>query len=367
MELSLKDMRKRGRERRADESDLQKELAKIEKNAMKDYMAQDVERMPPVRTAVPAERAARLAELEAQISTDRLARAAAATTGGRSLPAGWRAATNPDGRVYYVHDASGAMQWEAPGGAATGAVQDAASSRAPMGAATGAASAAASAGWQQGYTAEGVAYYYHVGRGVTQWEPPEGWAGTTGSATAGMAESSAAGEVAAAAAAGVGTLAVAQAASGVDNVAAGDQGGGGDGEGGGGDGDEGRGAGDDEGRHVGGHGDEEEPGVDASTGLGAWTVVEQPVMPAGGWEYERKGDKRQKVAWAVTRAEDEDEEEAAALEDLQERFPVPKEMEEAAQRAAREQAAAAEAAEANAPAAVFAKRKGNKAGIRKKA
>ena len=50
-----------------------------------------------------------------------------------------------------------------------------------------------------------------------------------------------------------------------------------------------------------------------STGLGAWTVVEEPSMPAGGWEYGRNGDKRQRVAWAVDRKEIEEEEEEERL------------------------------------------------------
>ena len=73
--------------------------------------------------------------------------------------------------------------------------------------------------------------------------------------------------------------------------------------------------------------------------------------------------KRQKVVWATTRGESDEEEEAAALVDFKAKFPVPEAMAAAASRAA---AAAAEAAAA-APAAVFNKRKaGNKAGTRKK-
>ena len=34
--------------------------------------------------------------------------------GGAALPPGWAALTNPDGKVYYEHAASGAIQWEPP-------------------------------------------------------------------------------------------------------------------------------------------------------------------------------------------------------------------------------------------------------------
>ena len=78
VEQALKDMRKRGRERRVEESDLEKELAKIEKSAMKDYVKHDIAAQPQPTAVVPAERAARLAELEAQISADRMKRATTA-------------------------------------------------------------------------------------------------------------------------------------------------------------------------------------------------------------------------------------------------------------------------------------------------
>ena len=40
--MSLKDMRKRGRERRMEKDDMDKEMAKIERAAMKDFVAQDL-------------------------------------------------------------------------------------------------------------------------------------------------------------------------------------------------------------------------------------------------------------------------------------------------------------------------------------
>ena len=124
VELSLRDMRMRGRERRIEQSDLQKEMDKIERNALKDYMHHDVakEARPAAKAEVPADRAARLAELEARMTADRMARAFSAAAGGGALPAGWRAMTNPDGKVFFMNDENGAMQWEKPGApAATGA------------------------------------------------------------------------------------------------------------------------------------------------------------------------------------------------------------------------------------------------------
>ena len=84
---------------------------------MKDYVAQDLGGEPACAPAaqMSADRAARLAQLEATISRDRLARATVAASGGAALPPSWRAATNPDRCVYYEHDASGAVQWTMPG------------------------------------------------------------------------------------------------------------------------------------------------------------------------------------------------------------------------------------------------------------
>ena len=91
-------------------------------------------------------------------------------------------------------------------------------------------------------------------------------------------------------------------------------------------------------------------------------------MPEGGWSYEQRGEKRQRVAWATNRADVEEEEEAERLEDIQLRFAVPDDMKAAvAKQEAAEAEAAAAAEEAAKGTAVFAKRKGPaKGGIRKK-
>ena len=60
---------------------------------------------------------------------------------------------------YYVHEETGATQWENPAAAA-----------ASSGGGGGAP------GWQCGYSPEGVPYYYHAASQTTQWEarPPHG-------------------------------------------------------------------------------------------------------------------------------------------------------------------------------------------------
>lgn len=168
VDLSLRDMRKRGRERRIEESEVQKEIAKIERNAMKDYMHHDVAREPRAQVAPSADRAARLAELEAKMSADRMARAFNAATGGTALPSGWSVMTNPDGKVFYLNEATGAMQWEKPtvGGKDAVPATTSAHSEVPS-----------DDGWQRGFNEQGVPYYFHVKRGLTQWESPPGWSG----------------------------------------------------------------------------------------------------------------------------------------------------------------------------------------------
>lgn len=369
VEASLKDMRRRGRERRQENSDLEKELAKIERSAMKDYMAQDVVKdagptRPPTKAQV--DHAGRLAELEAKISSDRLARARAAafaSDASAQLPAGWSAATNPDGQVYYLHEQTGAVQWEAP---ITGGSGDSAGAGGAGGGGVGGDGDASGAvgpshGWQQGWTAEGVPYFFHTGRGVTQWEEPPEWAAAVQPAPQGevaqAAHTSAGVEDDTAA---VGTEASPAAAS---TAMAAVMESGGDGGGDGASGGERSGPID---RDADEGGDDKSSAVDAATGLGTWATVEPEVMPEGGWDYEQRREKRQRVSWAVSREEVEEEEEADRLDELQARFAVPDDMKAAIARQEAAEAAAAAAAEAAAPVAVFAKRKGGKGGFRKK-
>jgi hypothetical protein len=221
VETFLRDMRKRGRERRIEKSDVEKELAKIEREAMKQHMREDVVGMG-ARSAGPAlsaDHAARLAALEEQMAHDKQLRTAGSTVdseaGSELLRAGWEAGTNPDGKTFYTHLETGAMQWEWPrreGEAAelpsgweagtnpdgktfythseTGAVQwerprrPAASPKASFVAMPPGGSFV---GWEQGWTAEGIPYYFNTDKALTQWEPPEGW-GTVDAAEAAAVE-----------------------------------------------------------------------------------------------------------------------------------------------------------------------------------
>lgn len=381
VELSLKDMRKRGREKRAQDSEVQRELEKIERNAMKDYMAQDIAGMGARQpaAAMPADQAAKLAELEAKISADRMARAFQAAGGGQALPPGWAAMTNPDGKVYYEHAATGAIQWDPPssndssssGAAAAGS----SSSSSSCGAGHGAGGAAAAAppdygGWQQGWTEHGVCYYYHMQRQITQWEEPPEWTAAKAAKAAGSRASGAGGDAIrstsagterrdlplTAAAAGEASAAVAEskepfAASrpGAAATSESSAGGGEDGNGG---------------------GEDATAAVDETTGLGAWEVVtsEDKSQAEIGWEQGERAEKRQKVSWATNRREIEEEEEEDRLRDLQMSFAIPDDMKAAVAKAEAADREAAEAAEEAAKgAAVFAKRKGPvKGAIRKK-
>ena len=399
VELSLRDMRMRGRERRIEQSDLQKEMDKIERNALKDYMHHDVakEARPAAKAEVPADRAARLAELEARMTADRMARAFSAAAGGGALPAGWRAMTNPDGKVFFMNDENGAMQWEKPGApAATGAPATGAARPSAQGASSSEpppATNAVSGGWQQGWNEQGLPYYYHVELALTQWEPPPEWLGGGGGSASALSSSSGGGggggggsACDTAGHAHAEALPTSQHALMTrqleiqsqqleiqsqqlemqtereqkrnreeleiqshqlesqsqqryreDLEAASDAG---------------------AGALVG--------DVDVATGLGAWTAVETEETPEGGWGYDRPSEKRQRVAWATNRKEEEEEEEAAALDDLKVRLPVSEEMQRAVALQQAAEAAAAEAALHDAPAAVFAKRKVGSKGIRVK-
>ena len=376
VELALRDMRKRGREKRNEDSEVQKELKKIEREALKDYMHHDLAkepRAPPAGSALPANHGARLAEIEQRITANRMERAFNAAAGGSALPPGWRAMTNPDGKVFYMHDASGAIQWDRPssssgggggaagagGGAAGASGQSSSSSNGTAVAASGGAAGAAApsaAGWQQGWNEQGVPYYYDAERGLTQWEPPADWA----------AEASARGGGSVPAEAAAPTDGVADGATLPESVAP-------------------EGSEPSQSQHelMLAQLDKQEEqaqqqyeamkaaaaaaddGVDASTGLGTWTTVDE-AKPEEGWDYAQQ-EKRQRVAWAVNKEEERAEEEEALLGDLKARLPMSEDMQRAVEQQQAAAAAAAEAALADAPAAGVAKRKGgNKGGIRKK-
>ena len=374
-------MRKRGREKRIEDSNVQKELSKIERNALKDYMHHDLAREPraPPASTLPANHAARLAEIEQRLTANRMERAFNAAACGSTLPPGWRAMTNPDGKVFYVHDASGAMQWDRPsnssgggdgaagaGGGSFGASGQSSSSNssssstaAPAsGVAAGAAPAAG--GWQQGRNEQGVPYYFNVERGLTQWEPPADWA----------ADATASG--------GGSSVPAGGAAPADDDVAAGtaptmsepsastappqsqhelmlaqlDRQ---------------EGLAQQQYEAMKAAAAAAEDSVDASTGLGVWTAVADEAKPDEGWDYgQQQPEKRQRVAWAVNKEEEAEEEEEAVLGDIKARLPISEDMQRVVEQQQAAEAAAAEAALADAPAAVFAKRKGGNGSLRKK-
>jgi len=184
VELFMKDMRTRGRERRAEENEVSKEMEKIEREAMKQYITADgggshagaggAARAAPSGggggAAASADRASRLAELEAKIKAARELPSGAVGP----PPPGWKVKANPDGRFYYIHEVTGATQWEKPGAVSSFPDQPAAWSG------VAAQPQPATGGWEQGLSPEGVPYFYHVGRGVTQWDAPPEWAAVHG-------------------------------------------------------------------------------------------------------------------------------------------------------------------------------------------
>jgi hypothetical protein len=343
-------MRMRGRERRMEKSALDKELAKIEREAMKDYLAHDLPEGARNSSEAPkmtADRAARLAQLEASITADKLSRAATAAAGGAALPPGWSAATNPDGRVYYTHQASGSIQWEVPGQGNQSVSQlptEAVSTE--------------THGWQEGHNEQGVPYYYNVALGLTQWDRPSSMTVTphetnTPSTTTPMPSSLADGgypsghqvrEEASIPEDDVASLVV-EAGKGTSEASRDEQVGG----------------------LVPGEG---AAVVDQATCLGAWTTVsaeEEEAASIARYGAGHDQAKRQKVAWAAVKGESDDEEEVSALDDLKARLPVSQEIADATARHAAAAAAAADASAAALPPPVFAKRKtGGKAGFRKK-
>ena len=360
---------------------MQRELEKIERNAMKDYMAQDIAGMGARQpaAAMPADQAAKLAELEAKISADRMARAFQAAGGGQALPPGWAAMTNPDGKVYYEHAATGAIQWDPPSsndssssGAAAAAGSSSSSSSCGAGHGAGGGGGGATRLWRLAAGLDGTRCLLllpHAASNHAVEEPPE-WTAAKAAAAAGSRASGAGGDAIrstsagterrdlplTAAAAGEASAAVAEskepfAASrpGAAATSESSAGGGEDGNGG---------------------GEDATAAVDETTGLGAWEVVtsEDKSQAEIGWEQGERAEKRQKVSWATNRREIEEEEEEDRLRDLQMSFAIPDDMKAAVAKAEAADREAAEAAEEAAKgAAVFAKRKGPvKGAIRKK-
>ena len=135
VELYLKEMRVRAREKGKDKKELEGELAKIERAALKQYQRDDAgsassssdARRP--RDPEAGDRAARLAALEAQIEASKLLRSG---VGPGGLPVGWRMQSNPDGVVYYEHIPTGVTQWEPPVGTQSAAAEEASASTAAV-------------------------------------------------------------------------------------------------------------------------------------------------------------------------------------------------------------------------------------------
>ncbi|KAL3906588.1 MAG: hypothetical protein SGPRY_010495, partial [Prymnesium sp.] len=147
VELFLRDMRKRGRERRVERDETAREIARIEREAAKQHQREDKMGMAGQGVAAPLSeaRAERMAQLEASMAEAKQQREEARALS--ALPHGWSEAVNPDGKSFYTHLASGAVQWERP-----------------------VASEAGVGGWEQGWTETGVPYYFNLQKGVTQWE-----------------------------------------------------------------------------------------------------------------------------------------------------------------------------------------------------
>lgn len=166
VETFLRDMRKRGRERRIENDATAKELAKIEREAMKQYQREDImgHAGAGAHPQLSEERAARLAQLEATMTKVKQERAAMLETAAYRavLPDGWEESFNPDGKRFYIHTRTGQVQWDRPECSAASETEGAASSAQCVTTEAG--------GWQQGWTDQGVAYYYNVSKNITQWE-----------------------------------------------------------------------------------------------------------------------------------------------------------------------------------------------------
>lgn len=124
-----------------------REIARIEREAAKQHQREDKMGMAGQGVAAPLSeaRAERMAQLEASMAEAKQQREEARALS--ALPHGWSEAVNPDGKSFYTHLASGAVQWERP-----------------------VASEAGVGGWEQGWTETGVPYYFNLQKGVTQWE-----------------------------------------------------------------------------------------------------------------------------------------------------------------------------------------------------
>ena len=387
VEYFMRDMRKRGRERRAEEAELSKEMQKIERDALRQHLREDCHPGTKPGSAAgpsqpPPDRAKRIAELEEQIRAAREGKAAASKSG-------WRAVTNPDGKVYYVKPETGEMTWERPeemgpdpaSASASAAAAEWKTMTNPDGktyyvnsesgemswerpVAMGAPPAAKAAGWDVGTNADGATYYYHVGRGITQWEKPGEWVEAEAAEAAGAAEAAAAAG-AEAGAASWGTAEEEGGAAPGDGiiVASGDA--------------EEDGAGN-YALTVGGNDvpsapaetatadepEESDPSIDPNTGLGVWSVVEPAAVHTSSMDISTKAAK--KPRWAAS-AGDDDEGGPDLVAQLKANYPMPEDVRAAAAKAAEAAAKAAEAAEAApAAAATFKKRRGNTAGFRKK-
>lgn len=354
VEMSLKAIRARARERGKDKKELEGELAKIESAAMKHYQRHDAPGSSSGDAGRPAgpvdgDRASRLAALEQQIEASKLLRSG---VGPGGLPLGWRMQTNPDGAVYYEHVATGTMQWEPPQGTASVAAEEQAAEEQAVaaGAEGGDATDALPAGWQRGEAPDGKPYYYNAELGLTQWSYPEEEAQEAGGVD-GAVEGDGVAE---------------------DAVAEGDAPEGGAVEGGAVEGGAALGA-----KEFAEEAPEEEPpppDIDANTGLGVWTVVESAPEPEpepepigskrnlGVDAGQAEGRKKKKKVMRFTRLDDDgDEQPQEMMEHLQEHYPMPEEM-----RAAMARAAEAEASEETAEPVVFNKRRSDKSGFRRK-
>ena len=349
VEMSLKAMRERARERGKEKKELEGELAKIENAAMKHYQRHDApgsSSSDAGRPPIDGDRASRLAALEQQIEASKLLRS---SVGPGGLPLGWRMQTNPDGAVYYEHVATGTMQWEPPQGTVSVAAEE--PPAAVVEAEQGDAADTLPAGWQRGAAPDGKPYYYNAELGLTQWSYPEEEAQDADGGVGGAVEGGAVAEDAAtedvAAEGGATEDGAAQGAEEVAEEAEAEE--------------------------------EEEPppDIDTNTGLGVWTVVEdapEPEFvpePVGSKRSKRsslgvdagkaEGRKKKKVM-RFTRLDDDGEEQPQELMDhLQEHYPMPEEM-----RAAMARAAEAEASEETAGPVVFNKRRSDKSGFRRK-
>ena len=162
-------------------------MERIEQEAMQKYLKEDsrsqgsssIARSPGTFEGA-ADRSLRLAELEAKIKAAReLPRGIAPPL----LP-GWRAQTNPDGRVYYVNENTGESRWDRPEDISARTTMP--ETVLPAEGLANSSSQAHLGGWQCGFSPEGVPYYYHVDRGVTQWEAPPEWVQSCGAVDQGQ-------------------------------------------------------------------------------------------------------------------------------------------------------------------------------------